>query len=198
MSEAESPSDQILNLWPTVFAQVRLAGHETHGESLAALAALADPPDDLFGLDVPCVGWLRGQVDALVDAWLADAHTPRPGDLRLVGWLESIGFCDYRNLGNDPGAYLSGVYFVNEPAPPELDHVRSDCIPSRMSFFDPRVGFNALAVDGDPYYSQTITVAPEAGLLMLWPGYVRHFTRVHLSRQPWVMVRFFAEFGALP
>ncbi len=27
-----------------------------------------------------------------------------------------------------------------------------------------------------------------AGQLMLWPGYLRHCSRVHLSRAPWVRV----------
>ena len=57
-----------------------------------------------------------------------------------------------------------------------------------MSLLDPRVGFNALSLDGDPNFNETRTVAPVAGMLMLWPGYLRHCSRVHLAHAPWVRV----------
>ena len=71
---------------------------------------------------------------------------------------------------------------------PELGHLRSDCLASHLSLLDPRVGFNALAIEGDPNFNETRTLAPVAGMLMLWPGYLRHCSRVHLARTPWVRV----------
>jgi hypothetical protein len=29
---------------------------------------------------------------------------------------------------------------------------------------------------------------PVAGTLFLWPGFLRHTSRVHLAREPWVRV----------
>jgi hypothetical protein len=57
-----------------------------------------------------------------------------------------------------------------------------------VSLLDPRVGFNALALEGDPNYNESRTIAPAPGKLMLWPGYLRHTSRVHLARAPWVRV----------
>ena len=77
---------------------------------------------------------------------------------------------------------------MNAPASPELDHLRSDCLASHVSLLDPRVGFNANAVEGDPNFNETLTLAPVAGMLLLWPGYLRHCSRVHLARARWVRV----------
>jgi hypothetical protein len=63
---------------------------------------------------------------------------------------------------------------------------------------DPRVGFDALALDGDPTYPPDITLAPVAGILMLWPGYLRCCSRVHLAREPWVRVALRIELDGKP
>jgi len=181
-----------------VFGRARLPDHDGPDRALLRMAAAEAPPDDLFAVDDEAVRWLKGHVDDAIAAWLEGVECVHPGGWIVVGWLETLGFCDYRELENDPGAYASGVYFVNTPAPPELAHVRSDCDPSCVSFYDPRVGFNALAVDGDPYHSQVFHARPEAGTLMIWPGYVRHIVRVHLAREPWVMVRFRVELDLGP
>ena len=62
----------------------------------------------------------------------------------------------------------------------------------------PRVGFDALALDGDPTYPPDITLAPVAGILMLWPGYLRCCSRVHLAREPWVRVALRIELDGKP
>jgi len=117
---------------------------------------------------------------------------------RLLGRLEALGFGHYRELGKEPGAYLGGIYFVNTPAPPELDHLRSDCAASHLTLVDPRVGFNALALQGDPNLDETRTLVPVAGTLMLWPGYLRDCSRVHLARSPWVRVALRIELAGWP
>ena len=193
MSDERAPEDQILNLWPTVVGQAKVPDHQEADEGLLGLADGGALPDNLFDLDDSAVRWLEARVRDAVAAWFNHTESQPPRGWHLRGWLEVIGFCDYRELANDPGAYLSGLYFVHEPEPPDLSDIRSDCEPSRVSFFDPRVGFNAISLEGDPYVSQSITVTPESGMLMIWPGYLRHITRVHLSHRPWVLARFRVE-----
>ncbi|HTQ77788.1 MAG TPA: hypothetical protein VMI15_07165 [Burkholderiales bacterium] len=180
--------DDIFPLWPTWVGQLQLPGAEEHNRALAELAAPPGVEGNLFETEHPAVSWLRGWIATAVGQWFEKMRVEPAPRWRLSGRLEALGFGQYRELGNEPGAYLAGLYFVNAPPPPELDHLRSDCAPSHVSFYDPRVGFNALALAGDPNFVENRTVAPVAGMLMLWPGYLRHTSRVHLARAPWVRV----------
>lgn len=185
---SEPARDEISPLWPTWVGQLQLPGAEEPNRALADLAAPPGIAGNLFDVDHHAVAWLREWIAASVGHWFEHNQVRPAPQWRLSGRLEALGFGHYRELGNEPGAYLAGVYFVNEPAPPELAHLRSDCVASHISLYDPRVGFNALALEGDPNFDETRTLAPVAGQLMLWPGYLRHCSRVHLSHAPWVRV----------
>lgn len=195
---SEPAADEIIPLWPTWVGQLQLPGA---GEPNRALAELAAPPGvagNLFELEHRAVVWLRGWIAASVGQWFEKMQVQPAPQWRLSGRLETLGFGQYRELGNEPGAYLGGLYFVNAPTPPELDHLRSDCAASHLTLIDPRVGFNALALKGDPNFDETRTLVPVAGMLMLWPGYLRHCSRVHLARAPWVRVALRIELGSGP
>ena len=195
---SEPARDEIAPLWPTWVGQLQLP---EAGEPNRALAELAAPPGvagNLFEHGHPAVRWLREWIAASVGQWFEKMQVERAPKWRLEGRLEALGFGQYRELGNEPGAYLAGLYFVNAPAPAELDHLRSDCAPSHLTLLDPRVGFNALALEGDPNYNESRTIVPLAGLLMLWPGYLRHCSRVHLARAPWIRVALRIELDRAP
>ncbi|HEX7250362.1 MAG TPA: hypothetical protein VF262_08275 [Burkholderiales bacterium] len=176
----------IIPLWPTWLGQLQLPDAEEPNRELAAVAGKSS--GNLFGAEHRAGTWLRGWVNEAMSQWFEKMRVASAPAWRLSGRLEALGFGQYRELGNEPGAYLAGFYFVNAPAAAELDHLRSDCRPSHVSMLDPRVGFNALALEGDPNYEESRTFVPVPGLLMLWPGYVRHCSRVHLAREPWVRV----------
>jgi hypothetical protein len=184
---SEPARDEIVPLWPTWVGQLQLPGAEERNKALAELAG-AGVDGDLFQREHPAVAWLRQWITASVGHWFEQMKVSPAPKWRLSGRLETLGFGHYRELGNEPGAYLAGLYFVNAPAPPELGHLRSDCAASHLTLVDPRVGFNALGLEGDPNFDETRTLAPVAGKLMLWPGYLRHCSRVHLARTPWVRV----------
>jgi len=188
MSINEPVRDEISPLWPTWVGQLQLPGAEEPNLALADLAAAPGVAGNLFDLDHRAVAWLREWIETAVGQWFEHVRVQPAPQWRLGGRLEALGFGHYRELANEPGAYLAGLYFVNAPAPPELDHLRSDCWPSHLSLLDPRVGFNALALEGDPNFNEVRTLVPVAGMLMLWPGYLRHCSRVHLARTPWVRV----------
>jgi hypothetical protein len=185
---SEPTGDEISPLWPTWVGQLLLPEAEEPNRALIDLAAPPGVEGNLFDLDRRAVLWLRAWIATAIGHWFEHARVQPEPPWRLHGRLEALGFGHYRELGNEPGAYLAGLYFVNAPAPPELDNLRSDCQPSHVSLLDPRVGFNARALEGDPNFNETRTLAPVAGMLMLWPGYLRHCSRVHLSRTPWVRV----------
>jgi hypothetical protein len=188
MATSQPTRDEITPLWPTWVGQLQLPAAEERNRALADLAAPPGVAGDLFALDHRAVLWLRDWIATAVGQWFEHVRVQPAPPWRLRGRLEALGFGHYRELGNEPGAYLAGLYFVNAPAPPEVDKLRSDCEPSHVSLLDPRVGFNARALEGDPNFNETRTLAPVAGMLMLWPGYLRHCSRVHLARTPWVRV----------
>ena len=185
---SEPAPDEIYPLWPTWVGQLQLPGAEEPNRALADLAAPPGVAGNLFDVDHRAVAWLREWIETSVGHWFEHNQVRPAPQWRLVGRLEALGFGQYRELANEPGAYLAGMYFVNAPARPELDHLRSDCAASHLTLLDPRVGFNALALQGDPNFAETRTLAPVAGMLMLWPAYLRHCSRVHLAREPWVRV----------
>lgn len=186
---AQPERDEVIPLWPTWVGQLQLPGAEAANRELTALAAHG-VAGNLFDTGHAGVAWLRGWIDTAVAQWFEKMEAVPAPRWRLQGRLDALGFGQYRELANAPGAYAAGMYFVNAPQPPELDHLRSDCAASHLTLFDPRVGFNALALEGDPNYAETRTLAPVAGMLMLWPGYLRHCSRVHLAHAPWIRVAF--------
>src|SRR4051812_10927176 len=185
---SQPAADQIIPLWPTWVGEMLLPEAEEPNRALIELAASAALAGNLFESEHRAIAWLRGWIEVAIGQWFEKTKVQAAPAWRLEGRLEALGFGHYRELGNAPGAYLAGFYFVNAPAAPELDHLRSDCRPSHVSLLDPRVGFNALALEGDPNFNESRTLAPVAGMLMLWPGYLRHCSRVHLARAPWVRV----------
>ena len=195
---SEPARDEIIPLWPTWIGQMQLPGAEEPNRALADLASPPGVAGNLFEVDHGAVAWLREGVVAAVGQWFEKMQVQMAPQWRLEGRLEALGFGHYRELGNEPGAYLAGLYFVNVPAPPELGHLRSDCLPSHLSLLDPRVGFNALALEGDPNFDESRTLVPVAGQLMLSPGYLRHCSRVHLARAPWVRVALRIDLGVRP
>ena len=195
---SEAPRNEIIPLWPTWVGKLQLPGAGEQNPAFLDLVAQRPAGGNLFAADQPAVAWLRGWISVAVGQWFEKVKVQPAPQWRLSGRLEALGFGQYRELGNEPGAYLAGSYFVNTPSPPELDHLRSDSFASHISLLDPRVGFDALALDGDPSYPPEITLAPVAGILMLWPGYLRCCSRVHLARAPWVRVALRIELDGKP
>ena len=191
---SEPARDEITPLWPTWVGQLQLPGADEHNRALIGLAG-PQARGNLFDSGHPAARWLREWIGTAVGQWFEKMRVQPAPPWRLEGRLEALGFGQYRELANEPGAYLAGLYFVNAPAKPELDHLRSDSAPSHVSLLDPRVGFNALALEGDPNFNETRTLVPVAGMLMLWPGYLRHCSRVHLAHAPWVRVALRVDLG---
>ena len=185
---SEAPRNEIIPLWPTWVGRLQLPGATEKNPALLDLAAQRPAGGNLFEVDQPAVAWLSDWISIAVGQWFEKMKVQAAPQWRLGGRIEALGFGQYRELANEPGAYLAGFYFVNTPSAPELDHLRSDCFASHISLLDPRVGFNALTLDGDPNYPADITLPSQAGVLMLWPGYLRCCSRVHLARDPWVRV----------
>ena len=180
--------DQLIPLWPTWIGQTVLPLAEHQNIELLDLAQNLTNPGNLFDAEHLSVKWLKGHVQNALSQWFERMHVNPSLPTKLHGRIDTLSFGQYRELNNAPGAYLSGIYFVNTPEGPMIDHLRSDGFPSHFSLLDPRVGFNAQALVGDANFNEACTIKPVAGTLMIWPAYLRHCSRVHLSTMPWVRV----------
>ena len=116
MAMSEPARDEIIPLWPTWVGQLQLPGAEEPNRALADLAAPPGIAGNLFELDHPAAAWLHAGIKAAVGQWFERMKVQPEPRWRLDGRLEALGFGHYRELGNDPGAYLAGLYFINAPA----------------------------------------------------------------------------------
>jgi len=184
---------QLIPLWPTWVGHATLPVCDEHNSVLMEMSRPWHSHLNLFDVEHPTIIWLKTHVHNALTQWFTRMGVQTLPELLLQARMDTLMYGEQRELQNAPRTYLSGVYFVNTPDVTPIQHLRSDCLPSHFSLLDPRVGFNALALVGDPNFNETLTVKPVGGNLMLWPAYLRHCSRVHLSEKPWVRVLFGAE-----
>ena len=183
--------DGFKQLWPTTLVERQLPGHEDANRELARLirALEAERPalttdylgGNLLTNDNPAVGWLKQCINKTVVDYFRHLGMDYPIDWTLQGWANVNRFGDYHDAHNHPRAYLSGTYYVAVPSAlaerPGRSDVRSGCI----SFYDPRGAANMTAIKGDPYIEAEHTIQPRAGMILLWPAFLKHFVHPNLS-----------------
>ncbi len=84
-----------------------------------------------------------------------------------------------------PGSVWSGVYYVavGEPSAdrPESGH---------FSFMDPRVGAAASNSIGYPWGGGIFPVEPVAGMMLLFPSWMMHYTNPYIGAEPRISIAF--------
>lgn len=180
---------EFIELWPSPFLIVPVPDCEQPNERLRELA-LSHLPDGVFAIEDPAVDWLRVHLSHGISQYLSVANLSSKVDWRVRARFEVLTRGDYRSLSNRPGWSLAGVYIVRSPEQSEQAVSRDDLSPGSISFYDPRGGMNMNAIRGDPYniYEQTLNLEP--GLLVLWPGLVKHFVHPIFTQEPAIRVNF--------
>ena len=189
-----------VDLWPTTFVQRRIPDHGGPDRELLGLIDELERANrdltteyrapDLFNLDHPAVGWLRGHINDTVVGYLRHLGMTYAIDWTIQGWPSVNRFGDYHDAHNHPRAYLSGTYYVKMPAAIEPLKTRSDVRPGCITFYDPRPGVNMTAIKGDPYVNPEHTVKPEPGMLLMWPAFINHFVHPNLSKETRVSISY--------
>ena len=189
-----------VNLWPTIFVQRTLPGHEGPNREMLELIGEMERAHrnlttdyrqpDLFNVDHPGVNWLRTHINETVVGYLRHLGMSYSINWSIQGWPNVNRFGDYHDAHNHPRAYLSGTYYVKMPTATEKLRTRNDVRPGCITFYDPRPGVNMNAIKGDPYVDPEYTVRPEPGMLMMWPAFINHFVHPNLSKQTRVSVSF--------
>ncbi len=200
MNEDGGVNQGFLELWPTLFLQVRLDDAGQHNRPLADLirgmerdnrALTTDYLEqNLLESDAPSLTWLRHAVNDCTIAYLRRMGLDYAVDWSIQAWPNVNRFGDYHDYHNHPRSYLSGTYYVKVPAGPEKLRLRRDARPGCISFYDPRYSVNMASIKGDANVDPEYTVRPEPGMLLLWPSFLNHFVHPNLSKQARISISF--------
>jgi uncharacterized protein (TIGR02466 family) len=191
--------DGFLELWPVLFLQRALPSPERANAELERLIAAREAahPElttayrdgNLFAEKSAAVDWLRQCIHKTASDYCRRAGMHYPIDWTLQGWANVNRLGDYHDPHNHPHAYLSGTYYVRVPASRRTTRNRADLRPGCISFYDPRVT-NMAAIRDDPQSEPEHTVAPAAGMILLWPSFLMHFVHPNLADEPRISVSF--------
>ncbi len=200
MSQDGGFDEGFVELWPTLFLQVRLDDAGRHNRRLADLirdmerdnrALTTDYLEqNLLEADAPSLAWLRQGVNDCTIAYLRRMGLDYAVDWTIQAWPNVNRFGDYHDYHNHPRSYLSGTYYVKVPAGIEKLKLRRDARPGCISFYDPRYSVNMTSIKGDAYVDPEYTVRPEPGMLLMWPGFINHFVHPNLSKQLRISISF--------
>ena len=200
MSQDDGSREGFVELWPTLFLQVRLDGAGAHNRRLADLirdmerdnrALTTDYLEqNLLETDEPSLTWLRQAVNGCANAYLRRMGLDYGVDWTIQAWPSVNRFGDYHDYHNHPRSYLSGTYYVKVPAGTEKLKLRRDARPGCISFYDPRYSVNMTSIKGDAYVDPEYTVRPEPGMLLMWPSFINHFVHPNLSKQVRISISF--------
>lgn len=183
------PGLELLQLWPNVFLQQSLPGHEERTRRLEVLAR-EHATEDVFAIDDASVAWLLANITYGIGAYLREAGFSRPPHCTASGRFDFHDFADVRPLRNRTGTYLAGTYVVTSPVADEGLGAREDRRPGAVTFYDPRTGINMNSIRHDPYLNYHHTVPLMPGLLLIWPAFVSYFEHPNHSREPAVRIAF--------
>ena len=185
---------KVVNFWPTLLMQRKLAGFESHNQLLCRSIETLDAEReqlttnyqgvDLFSNDSPGVQWLKTGVDESVQEYFEALGMDFPITWKLQGWANVNRFGDYHAPHNHGWCYLSGTYYAKMPA------VTTESPSAAISFYDPRTSANMLAVPGDKFARHEYTVKPQPGTLLMWHAAVQHLVHPNLSEDSRITISF--------
>ena len=200
MGDGDDFHEGFLELWPTLFLQVRLDDAAAHNRRLAEMIREMDRRHrditsdyleaDLLEADEPSINWLRESINGCAIAYFRRIGLTYALDWTLQAWPNVNRFGDYHDYHNHPRSYLSGTYYVKVPVGTEKLKLRRDVRSGCISFYDPRYSVNMSSIKGDPYVDPEYTVRPEPGMLLLWPSFINHFVHPNLSKQVRLSISF--------
>ncbi|MDH3452512.1 MAG: 2OG-Fe(II) oxygenase family protein, partial [Gammaproteobacteria bacterium] len=67
---------------------------------------------------------------------------------------------------------------------------RADVRPGCITFYDPRGSVNMNAIKNDPQIEPEFTIAPQAGMILMWPAFLLHYVHPNLSDELRISISF--------
>jgi uncharacterized protein (TIGR02466 family) len=129
---------------------------------------------DFFERDEPCVRLLEERIIEMSSAVLRETTLSRSGvartfDCRIDGWANVSRHGHYNAVHNHPNTMWSGTYYVSAGRPDPDTPTNG-----RFELLDPRTGANMVRME-DTLMQPRYLIAPEPGLMVIFPSYVNHF-----------------------
>ena len=191
---AIAPALRSFDLFPTRIWQASLPALAPHLQQwIAAVLALraAHPQaagrtnrqgwnsEDMSILEQPVFAPLRQAIHAGCAAALGEMGV-RGGGFALQSWINLHNRGGFNFLHVHEGCLLSGCFYLSVPAGS-----------GKLVFRDPRPGVIHGYVKGAvPNGYSDIRLAPETGLLVLFPCWMEHFVEPHESDEPRISISF--------
>jgi uncharacterized protein (TIGR02466 family) len=187
-------------LWPVLFLQRTLPGHEYANLELERLIFDRESENanlttdylagNILALQNPATDWLVQCIQKTAMDYCHRAGIDYEVEWSLQGWANVNRLGDYHDPHNHPYAYLSGTYYVRVPQSRAALKNRTDVRPGCITFYDPRGAANMTAIKDDPQIEPEFTVHPNPGMILLWPAFLTHFVHPNLSEEPRISISF--------
>lgn len=111
--------------------------------------------------------------------------------VQAEGWINILGRGGLNTPHDHPSWVWSGCYYVSVPkGEKELS--------GSIEFFDPRTNIRTLTVDGAGCFASKFVMKPRAGMLLMFPSYLRHWVYPNESDEERVTIAFNARFARTP
>jgi uncharacterized protein (TIGR02466 family) len=97
----------------------------------------------------------------------------KSNELQMEGWINVNPPGGFNAPHTHPSFALSGTYYVKIPS--ESASIEPDAKSGVFEFIDPRGNAAALSIQGATCFDPAVRVQPKAGLMILFPSYLRHW-----------------------
>jgi len=108
--------------------------------------------------------------------------------VQAEGWINVLGRGGFNTPHDHPNWTWSGCYYVSVP---DGDKDLS----GNIEFFDTRTNVRTLTVDGAACFASKFVMKPRAGMLLMFPSYLRHWVYPNESEEERVTIAFNARFA---
>jgi len=142
--------------------------------------------NDLFHWAVPEVteigNWILDCARQIIEA---SAQPDRyRGKLNMVGWATVCRTGNYNAPHIHPESAWSGVYYIDSGDPD-----RTIPLSSCLELLDPRTAAGGAHTPGDPF-GHPVRIAPQAGMLIFFPGWLTHWVHPHSGPRERIAISF--------
>ena len=108
--------------------------------------------------------------------------------VQAEGWINVLGSGGLNTPHDHPNWTWSGCYYVQVP---EGDKELS----GNIEFFDTRTNVRTLTVEGAACFASKFKMQPKAGMLLMFPSYLRHWVYPNESNAERITIAFNARFA---
>jgi uncharacterized protein (TIGR02466 family) len=107
--------------------------------------------------------------------------------MNVEGWVNVANRSCLNTPHDHPAWVWSGCYYVKVPK-------QDKEYGGKVEFMDHRTNIRTLTVDGAPCFASKFSVMPKAGMLIIFPSYLRHWVYPNESDESRVSIAFNARF----